>query len=265
MKFIQQLVSKRVDDQGETVEALDMTDEKPTATVHPLYAPEDEAAADMVGASDDSDLVKEPTVKSMWEMVTEPDVAIDAAPPMPEPEIAEETPPAPPVAEKPSTDLRPQRRVGRVKTRLLGFEHADGQLEDLGDKPAAKKAPSERFPVAYLVIAKGPGRGEPIAVKPGVSQIGRGEDQGVSLDFGDTSISRENHAILAYDDESREFYLGHGGKSNLVKLNGKPVLSTELVKHGDMIRIGETTLMFVAVCGENFSWSENAGASKTDE
>ncbi|NNL18463.1 MAG: FHA domain-containing protein, partial [Boseongicola sp.] len=83
------------------------------------------------------------------------------------------------------------------------------------------------------------------------------------LDFGDTSISRNNHAAVAYDDEQGKFFLGHGGKSNLVRLNGKPVLSTEELADGDMVRIGETTLKFVALCGEDFTWAstEDEGAS----
>ena len=97
-------------------------------------------------------------------------------------------------------------------------------------------------------------------MRHGVSQIGRGEDQAVRLDFGDTSISRNNHAAVAYDDEQGKFFLGHGGKSNLVRLNGRPVLSTEEMSNGDEIRIGETTLKFVSLCGENFTWKSSEGA-----
>ena len=89
----------------------------------------------------------------------------------------------------------------------------------------------------------------------GVAQIGRGEGQSVRLDFGDNSISRENHAAIAYDPEQRKFYLGHGGKANLVRLNNRPVLSTEELENGNLIRIGETTIRFVALCGSGFDWS----------
>ena len=107
-------------------------------------------------------------------------------------------------------------------------------------------------------MISGPGRGSCFTMFTGVSQIGRGEDQAVRLDFGDTSISRNNHAAVAYDDEQGKFFLGHGGKSNLVRLNGKPVLSTEELTSGDMVRIGETTLKFVSLCGEDFTWASTA-------
>ncbi|MEM9898949.1 MAG: FHA domain-containing protein, partial [Pseudomonadota bacterium] len=122
--------------------------------------------------------------------------------------------------------------------------------------PTVVTAEAPRFPAGWIVITEGPGRGASFTLLNGVSQIGRGEDQTVRLDFGDTSISRNNHAAVAYDDETGKYYLGHGGKSNLVRLNNKPVLSTEEMSDRDQIRIGETTLTFVALCGDNFTWKE---------
>ncbi len=156
---------------------------------------------------------------------------------------------------------RAGRSAGRVKTRLLGFQADDAQ--DVFEKSAerARSHPPEEpnaptmFPAGWIVVVDGPGRGACFTLLPGVSQIGRGEDQAVRLDFGDTSISRNNHAAVAYDDEQGKFFLGHGGKSNLVRKNGMPVLSTEELQTGDEIRIGETSLKFVALCGEDFTWS----------
>ncbi|MCT8331771.1 FHA domain-containing protein [Albidovulum sediminis] len=148
------------------------------------------------------------------------------------------------------------RRGSRVKTTFLGFERSDGRIEDVFQREAPAKDNTGRceFPFGWVVIIKGPGRGTAIAIGAGVSQIGRGDDQAIQLDFGDNSISRNNHAAIAFDDEDRKFYLGHGGKANIVRLNGKPVLSTEPLSDGDLIRIGETTMSFVAFCGEDFVW-----------
>jgi hypothetical protein len=151
------------------------------------------------------------------------------------------------------------RSAGRVKTRLLGFQAQEDAPEDVFEtaKIASESNKSE-FPVGWIIVISGPGRGSCFTMFTGVSQIGRGEDQAVRLDFGDTSISRNNHAAVAYDDEQGKFFLGHGGKSNLVRLNGKPVLSTEELTNGDMVRIGETTLKFVSLCGEDFTWASTA-------
>ena len=90
-----------------------------------------------------------------------------------------------------------------------------------------------------------------------MSQIGRGEDQAIQLDFGDNAVSRTNHAAIVYDAEKHTFLLGHGGKSNIVRLNDEPVISNEALKDGDMIRIGETTLRFTPLCSPEFNWADD--------
>ena len=152
---------------------------------------------------------------------------------------------------------RSGRNAGRVKTRLLGFQDPTDDAKDIfAAAEEQKQAVEQKFPVGWIVVIDGPGRGHSYTLFNGVSNIGRGEDQAVRLDFGDNSISRNNHAAVAYDDEQGKFFLGHGGKSNLVRLNGKPVLSTEDMDHGDEIRIGETTLKFVALCNPEFTWQD---------
>lgn len=151
---------------------------------------------------------------------------------------------------------RAGRRAGRVKTRMLGFESVQDTEEDPFDKTQENNSsPQIKFPVGWIVVVSGPGRGSSFSLFNGASQIGRGEDQAIKLDFGDNSVSRSNHAAIAYDDEQRAFFLGHGGKANLVRLNNKPVLSTEEISDGDLIRIGETTLRFVALCSDEFDWN----------
>ncbi len=151
-------------------------------------------------------------------------------------------------------------RSGRVKTRILGFSSPSTASEDPFEKAASTPAPAEtsaNFPVGWLVVVDGPGRGTSFTIFDGVTQIGRGEDQTVRLDFGDNSISRENHAAIAYDPEQQTFFIGHGGKANLVRVNNRPVLSTEELQSDDKVRIGETTLRFVAFCGHSFSWDRD--------
>lgn len=143
----------------------------------------------------------------------------------------------------------------RAKTRLLGFGGDAAVADDPFDAEAPKAGATPSFPVGWLVVTSGPGTGASFALQEGAAQIGRGADQAISLDFGDTAISRANHAAIAYDSELNAFYLGHGGKTNIVRLNNKPVLSTEELASGDEIRIGETELRFVALCGDNFTWA----------
>ncbi len=173
---------------------------------------------------------------------------------------------APKLATTPAAGLAEpeRRRPTRSKTRILGFELQSSSVVPLFDDaqaspvPVAAAMPGQghvMFPTGWLVVLGGPGRGTAFALSQGVSQIGRGSDQTVSLEFGDMAISRQNHAAIAYDAGTHQFHVGHGGKSNLVRLNGKPLLSTEVVGDGDEIQIGETTLLLKVLCTPGFNWS----------
>lgn len=165
---------------------------------------------------------------------------------------------APKAPNQPKPDKSPEARKG-LHTRVIGTPKGPGDDEMSGETPPMAGTASEALPtVGWLVVAKGPGRGASVPLGPGVCQIGRDEGQRARVDFGDSAISRTDHAYVAYDNEERKFYMGHGGKSNLVRLNDKPVLNTEEIFDGDKIRIGETTLMFVALCGKDFDWTDDA-------
>lgn len=147
---------------------------------------------------------------------------------------------------------------GGAKTRVLGF-HTPDLATDPISAVAGKSAQEVLFPAGWLVVVDGPGRGAYFAVGDSVSSIGRGSDQAICLNFGDATVSRQNHAAIAYDAEQNRFFLGHGNKSNIVRRNGMPVLATEEIVNGDVIRIGKTSLRFVALCGPDFTWDRGAG------
>ncbi|WP_068114870.1 FHA domain-containing protein [Tropicimonas marinistellae] len=228
------------------------------------------------GAASDETMEHIAQTLRIWDLDREEDVRDSAEdePPVPSTpsnvsSLRQQSEPVPGVAAEPTAEPaqeRPrQQRAGRVKTRLLGFHRPDEVENNPFARPSpAAPAESARFPVGWLVVVKGPGRGASYALFDGVSTIGRADDQAVTLDHGDTSISRENHAAIAYDDEQQTFFIGHGGKANLVRLNGMPVLSTEPLTSGDQIRIGETTLRFVALCGSDFSWDEGKETGARD-
>lgn len=108
--------------------------------------------------------------------------------------------------------------------------------------------------VGWLVITKGPGKGQSMQLGYGMNSIGRNSDQRVSLDFGDEEISREAHALLTYDTKGRKFYLQHGGGVNLTYVGDAPVLQILELKGREIISIGKTDLCFIPFCGAEFEW-----------
>ncbi len=254
--------------------------------VEDTYAPEEEALEDFESAEAASEdeldawAPEQPSPRPMRGMAGDPfaapapaaeDLAPAAEPtpaPAPEP-VRPEIRSAAPQAREAEVDadlpeVAPTpRRAGRVKTRLLGFHKDEDSADPIAAAQQKVRDQGPTFPVGWIVVVKGPGRGSSFTLSAGASKIGRGEDQAVRLDFGDTSISRDNHAVIAYDDEQKQFFIGHGGKANLVRLNDMPVLSTEPLGDGDVIRIGETTLLFVALCNEGFSWTDGPFSEST--
>ena len=108
--------------------------------------------------------------------------------------------------------------------------------------------------VGWLVIVDGPGKGNYVHLGFGMNGIGRNETNRIQLDFGDDEISRENHALLTYDPKSQKYFIQHGGGKNLTYLRDEPVLQPKELSDRDTILVGETKLMFVALCSEDFQW-----------
>ncbi|MEO0371045.1 MAG: FHA domain-containing protein [Pseudomonadota bacterium] len=216
------------------------------------------------------------TSKRVWDIVDKPEsdaqeTLADLGPdevctqPLPE-ESEEEQAPAVKRAGRKASALRlfevpppvqPRRplTIGRKKTRIMGFG-GDDEPNDLFDISAEETAVGLEFLVGWLVIIEGHGQGTAFVLQNPVSSIGRGQGQTIMLNYGDDTISRSNHAAIAYDDQMNACFLGFGGKANLVRLNGRPVLGTEQLNHGDVIRVGETKLKYIALCGPDFSWQD---------
>lgn len=96
--------------------------------------------------------------------------------------------------------------------------------------------------VGKLTIVEGPGAGQSVNVYSGTNQIGRGDDMRVQINFGDDTISRQQHAVITYDAANLEVRIYDGGKPGGLWVNGERVTADEAIRFGDLIRLGETTL-----------------------
>jgi len=136
-------------------------------------------------------------------------------------------------------------------TRLLGGEA-------VREGPAVQDSIED--PVSgFLVVIFGPGRGCVLTLGYGINPVGRDPSQRVPLDFGDQHISRSNHCLITFDPLSGKFYIQPGEGRNLAYLDGQPVLVPTELPRGQHIRLGDTTLRFVPLCGEDFSWETQPG------
>jgi hypothetical protein len=153
----------------------------------------------------------------------------------------------------------PTRKTDTGKTQIYrGSKRASASTEYHPLSPSTNVGDTEQMEdpvVGWLVVVNGPGRGQAVRIGSEWNSIGRDPDQRICLNFGDTHISRRNHAKLNYEPIARKFSITIGDGINSTYVRGENLLGPSELKAGDRIRIGETELMFVALCGENFDWN----------
>lgn len=132
----------------------------------------------------------------------------------------------------------------RGGTRLVSLE--EGGQSGATDDPV----------VGWLVVIDGPGRGVSIPIGYGMNIVGRGRSNRIVLDFGDDRISEDDHFRVAYDSEEREFHLIPGRGTNLLRVGGKPLLAAQSLSSGTDIKVGDSMLRFVALCGPDWDWAK---------
>ena len=74
----------------------------------------------------------------------------------------------------------------------------------------------------------------------------------------DQKVSRTVQAIAVFDPESNQTWCQCGESHSVFYHNGKIVTDAVLLTKGDIIRLGDTKLMFVPFCGDPslHSWKE---------
>ena len=111
--------------------------------------------------------------------------------------------------------------------------------------------------VGWLACVAGPSRGKSYTIRGGINSIGRSDRMDITI-TGDRTISMENHAKISYSDRNNRFNLLPGDGRNIVYLNGEEVFSATPLQAYDLIDFGETKLLFVPLCGERFTWKQEA-------
>ena len=116
-----------------------------------------------------------------------------------------------------------------------------------------KTSSAVRPVTGWLVCVEGAEKGKEFRLHSDMNYIGSSRSNDVVL-ASDPTVSRERHAMIAYDSRGKIFFFAPANGSSLVRQNGRPVLSTVELKKGDRIEIGEGVYVFVPLCGEDFEW-----------
>lgn len=108
--------------------------------------------------------------------------------------------------------------------------------------------------VGWLVCIEGADKGKDFRIWAKNNTIGRSESMDICIK-GDTTISRENHARLAYDDKHNNFHLIPAESTNNIYLNEEPIYIPTKLGEYDVIELGDSKFIFVPFCNEKFTWS----------
>ena len=120
---------------------------------------------------------------------------------------------------------------------------------DMLDGMVEKPAPV----VGWLVCNDGVNKGTDYRLHQGRNFVGRSPEMDVCI-LGDNTVSRSSHAIVVYDPRSNVYLAQPGSSKELFYVNDKLVLNPVELKTMDLLNIGDTKLMFVPLCGEQFHW-----------
>lgn len=140
-----------------------------------------------------------------------------------------------------------------VPANLNGESETKSQTGS-GRSGCTSAAPAAFNPVTgWLVCIKGPNKGMDFRIHSQNNHIGRAKHMDICIP-GDPTISSERAATLIYDYKGKKFLIAAGTGLTLTYLNGEIVTGSAILKAYDVINIGDTDLLFIPLCGEQFDW-----------
>ena len=151
-----------------------------------------------------------------------------------------------PINPNTDSDSTPSNRLGDIVGDAKGDDDAQKTIGYFGS------IPSEPV-VGWLVAIEGEHFGEDFKLHTGKNFIGRSKNMDVVLS-GDSSVSRERHAILLNEPKSNMFLAQPGDSKELFYLNNEVVLSATKIQAYDILSIGDSRLLFIPCCSDKFNW-----------
>ncbi len=137
-----------------------------------------------------------------------------------------------------------------------GYRPSGGGSDDTGKTVAVLQKSLKTEPVVgWLICIEGKGKGKDYRIEAKNNSIGRSDRMDICIK-GDDTISRENHARLAYDVKHNAFHLIPGESTNSIYLNDEPVYVPTKLNTYDLIEFGESKFLFIPLCGDRFNWQD---------
>ena len=160
----------------------------------------------------------------------------------------------------PSSSLRPE--AAKPPRQMVAGRAAapDDTQVWTGEDPATTGVPTQppaedlALTAGWLVITSEKGRGRSYPVKLGRNKLGRGRENAICIEVGDSTISKDNHVTLAADPKTKRFFAIPGDSTNFAYLNDEPLLEARALEDKAVLQVGATVFTFVQFAGNYVDW-----------
>lgn len=138
-------------------------------------------------------------------------------------------------------------------------EGADAQFRGIEDANKTVGIYKDKYDldpvVGWLVCIEGPEKGKDYRIWAKINTIGRSERMDICI-RKDRTISKENHARIAYDPKHNVFRILPDKNTNNIYVNDEPVYSPLKLNAYDIIELGKSKVLFLPLCSSRFTWED---------
>ena len=187
-----------------------------------------------------------------------PEPVIEA---QPEPVIEAQPEPVVEVQPEPVFETQPEPQVRKIYyqdvVEDVPVRNAEPVSDDDDDRTRVVfEEMEDDYVLGWLAVKNTSSKGKIFTLTSAKTTIGRADAaHPVNIDLrNDRSVSRGAQATFVYDPLNRQFFLQSAGGKTFVYVNREIVLTYTKLAPYDIVRIGETDLVFVPLCSEAFSW-----------
>ena len=200
--------------------------------------------------------VAEPQPEPVVEAQPEPVVEVQ-----PEPVVEVQPEPVIEPEPEPVVEVEPEPQVRKIYyqdvVEDVPVRNAEPVPDDDDDRTRVVfEEMEDDYVLGWLAVKNTSSKGKIFTLTSAKTTIGRADAaHPVNIDLrNDRSVSRGAQATFVYDPLNRQFFLQSAGGKTFVYVNREIVLTYTKLAPYDIVRIGETELVFVPLCSEAFSW-----------
>ena len=151
------------------------------------------------------------------------------------------------------------RKTRIVNSEMSSMENQQNSINSSGQKTQMyydTSKYSEDPAAGWLVCVSGPDKGKDFCVITEKTLIGRSGSNSYKVELSDGKISRNSAvAVIAYLPDTHSFVISPVPGGNLfVRLNNRGIQGPCALNDNDIIHIGDTVLVFISFCNQNFDW-----------